>query len=260
MTITLANLNSYITQAYSTLDSNFPGGDFSATTGGIADENVYMINQAGRWFYSHHPWNFREQASATISFAGGETYVEMPNDFQAMVGIQMTNGLNYSFQWTDIQDLLRRRSTTLSVTLQSYWGVLTQPSQLSKKEGMPPWRLELWPNTVALSNAMTIWYRRGWANLLEDTDAANVPEYCELPLAMAVRELALGFGEQYVRGMEYTDRMEKLKQSTFFQDAYAEDGLAQPDYGKVGGGGIATLYRTHNTWQSASSQAVGDPS
>jgi hypothetical protein len=148
----------------------------------------------------------------------------------------------------------------LNVTLQSYWGAVVQPPQRSKKEGMPPKRLELWPPPITLADAMKVWYRTKWVNLLEGTDAANVPEFCEFPLAMAVRAFSGGLAEEHVRGRDVIDRLEKLKKSTLMQDAYTEDGLQQPDFGKVGGGAIANLYRMHNTWQSASAQAVGDPS
>ena len=58
---------------------------------------------------------------------------------------QMNNALTSWFKWGTVQKIIELRATTINVAQSYFTGALVYPSAPSKKEEMPPPRVELWP-------------------------------------------------------------------------------------------------------------------
>ena len=150
----------------------------------------------------------------------------------------MGNSLVSWFSWGDIQQILNYRATTLNVAQSYYIGAIVQPSQVSKKDAPGPPRIELWPTPTNSTSTLNISYFAKWIDLIDDDDVADVPDYCEFPLAMACRAFAAGLEEQEVAGKDVHERLEPLMNSTLFTSAYEADGSIQNEYGPMTGGAI----------------------
>ena len=255
MTLTLANLRAYIKDILSggRMSLNLPGADADAV-----ERNV--INQAGKFFYSMHGWQFRERPPASLSFIADEEYIDLPPDFGEMIAYQTSDGLNQGIQFTTSKVVAERRSTSVVVSQNYYWAAIVQPRQLNKKEAPPPPRIELWPTPSATSaDALKVWYRSSWPELDDDDDVADVPWYAEFIFVQIVRAFAEGFGEEYVAGNDVHDRLERLFESRAMRSAMESDGSLAPEYGALAGGAIQ-LRAPAFTWRSAASAAIADPS
>lgn len=255
MTITLSELRGYITHIHSggNVDDDLPG---SSVTG----RHDRFINDAGRWFFSHHPWNFTMRPPASLTFTAGVGHVDLPFDFGQRIAYQMTDGLNYGLVFTTPQSVATRRATTLTVSQNSYWAAVVHPGKPSLAEAPGPPRLELWPvPSSTAADVLTLWYRTRWIDLQNATDAADLPEWAEFPFANAVRQMSIGISmENELAGTDPMDRMAKFKASTIMQDCYVADGLQDDDLGPITGGAISTKYPSR-TWRSASASPVADP-
>jgi len=254
MTITLDDLQSYIKHVLSgggRLDTSLPGSDADAVEKGV-------INQAGRWFFSCHQWNFREAPPVSIDFPGSQDQIDLPVDFGEMVTYQMTSGLTYGIQFTTPAKVAEMRATTVTVATYQHWATIVQPSQQSPTEGMPPPHLEVWPVPTAQEDALTIWYRRKWAELDATTDAANVPDYAEFALAMTCRAFASGLSEEYGNERDIESELNKLVGGHVFDALRTADGLLQSDYGPMTNGAIQLLY-PQASWVNRSASPVSGP-
>jgi len=206
---------------------------------------AHVINLAGTWFMTAHPWAFREGVVAKLHFTADQEYVDLPADFGAMTVLQMTSSLVSTISMTTPGELIARRVRSVTVTQQHYWVALVQGPKNDRAGAFPPPRLEIWPTPASNSeNALTCIYRRKWLRFADteaDTsvDTVPVPEYCEMALIQAVRATVTGWGERLMQpqgGIE--PLLAKLKKSAIWQAAIEEDGLQQPDYGPLQGGAI----------------------
>lgn len=204
-----------------------------------------VINTAGQWFFSSHPWAFREGTVAKLHLTANQEYVDLPYDFGALTALQMTSSLVSTLTMTTPAALIARRVRSVTVTQQHYWVALVQGPKNDRAGPFPPPRLEIWPTPASNSeNALTAIYRRKWtlfADTTADTsvDTAPIPEYAEMALIQAVRATAIGWGERLTQpqgGIEAL--LNTLKKGVIWQAVIEEDGLQQAEYGILEGGAI----------------------
>jgi hypothetical protein len=254
LTITLDDLQSFIKHVLSgggRLSTSLPGSDADAVEKGI-------VNHAGRWFTSHHPWNWRIAPEVQISTVASQDYVDLPVDFGEMVAYQVISGLNYGIELTTPQIIADRRASSVTISQNYYWGTISHPRRPDSKSPPPAPRLELWPTpSTAVVDFMRLWYRTKWVELDETTDAADVPDYCEFALAMTCRAFASGLSEEYGNERDVTGELNKLVNGPIFQACKETDGMQQTDYGHLAGGAIQGQYSP--SWRSASASPVADP-
>ncbi len=208
-----------------------------------------VINLAGSWFFSAHPWAFREGVVAKLHLTADQEHVDLPADFGALTVIQMTESLTSTISLTTPGELIARRVRSVTVTQQHYWVALVQGPKNDRAGAFPPPRLEIWPTPATNSeNAITVVYRRKWLRFADTTadtsvDTVPVPEYAEMALIQAARYAVTGWGERLMQPQGGIDTLlNNLKKGAIWQAAVEEDGLQQPNYGPLSGGAIEDPY------------------
>ena len=184
-----------------------------------------IVNEAGRYMFMS-PWKFRERPPITVQFVANQDYAELPEDFGEMIAANMTDGLGKSFTFTTYQDLVQRRSTSTGAT-NHYWVAITHPAPEGDSIGVPPARLELYPQPTA-DDQLTVAYRAKWTTLAADDSVARIPDYAESALISVVRAFALGYEEE---AME--QRLAEIETGPIWIRLKEKDGLIQPDYGPL---------------------------
>lgn len=239
MTITLADLQGYLQHVLS------GGGRLASPLPGTGSDEIEknVINQAGHWFTSHHPWNWRIAPEVILPAVAGETFINLPMNFGEMVASQVVSGLNHGIQFTTPQVIADRRATTVTITQNYYLATIVHPGRPSSQEAPAPPRIDVWPAFASTNaNFFRLWYRSKWTELQTTTDAANVPDFCEFALAMTVRAFASGLCEEYTRDRDVMSELSKLVRGEVFKTCKETDGAQQADYGYVMGGAIQEQY------------------
>lgn len=243
MALTLLNLKSH-----AQLDGNLSDA-FDATE---------VVNEAGSYLFDMHAWNCLVAPPSTLSLIEDQSYVSLPADFGKMVAYAMTSGLTSSLSFTSPQELAAMRSTSITVQHYHYWAAISHPSQVQPNEQPVNARLELWPTPASSSaGAITIWYRRRWRELDDDTDAPDMPRFLNPLLRRIVRIFALSYDEEDTGQLE--ERLETIENSQFYTRLKEHDGLEYPDMGTLVGGAIQERHYFDN-WRRAAASAVADPS
>jgi hypothetical protein len=224
-----------------------------------------VIDQAGRFFYNHHSWNFRDGNTETVDLVADQAYIEMPMDLQGLQGVEMTNALTSGIALVTMRELMRRRSTSVTVKQSYYWAALVRPRRRSRALDYPQPRLEIWPTPVSTSlNAVTILYKTRWPAFADttadtSTDTAPIPEYCEMAFLEVLRAIVAGWGERLTQPQGGVTGLLKLVCEGYaMQAAKDEDGNEQYTYGPLIGGGIQTIYPLTELFSTSASS--GDPS
>jgi len=204
-----------------------------------------IIDLTGQWFFSAHPWAFREGVVAQLHFTADQDFIDLPMDFGALTVLEMTASLTSTITMTTPAELIARRVRSVTVSQQHYWVALVQGPKNDRAGAFPPPRLEIWPTPASNEeNAITVIYRRKWLRFADTTadtsvDTVPVPEYAEMALIQAVRGAAMGWGERLTEpqgGIEAL--LNVLKKGVIWQATVEEDGMQQPNYGILQGGAI----------------------
>jgi len=88
---------------------------------------------------------------------------------------------------------------------------------------------------------MRIFYRSRWTAVTADTQQINIPDF--------VLDLYIWIARAYVSGYERNDlesihsRLAKIRNSPIFSAAARSDGMVQPYYGPIRGGGMQVWRR-----------------
>lgn len=240
--LTLANLKSHVTHA---LGGGEPAAELSSAG---------IVNEAGRFLFSMHPWEFRSRPPVAIDFIADQSYAALPDDFGNIVGYSMTDGLNTGLTLTTIHDLVQRRTGSTG-TPQTYWGAIVQARSANRARGLPPVRLELYPTPTETSRgALTLAYLADWVDLVDDADVAQVEPFVESLLIALVRAFAKGYEEDEVGTIDA--RLQQVRDGYLFASAVQHDGMKQMELGPIQNGAAATTYETFATGFTP----VADPS
>ena len=110
MTVTAREALGHIQHALST--------DQMPAVGGLR-----ILNDAGNFVVSMHPWRWLEQAQSTLSLTSGQDYMWLPEDLREIVALVATDGINAGIHLTTLQEVAQKRGTTISSSLE-YWAAL----------------------------------------------------------------------------------------------------------------------------------------
>ena len=194
-----------------------------------------LVNLAGESLANAHPWRWLVGASTTLDFVGGQSYVELPSDFRAVVSVDNTAGLTSSMTETSITDILAQRTNSIIEGNWNYSYAVVQ--HRATGGGAPLPRLELYPTpTSDLAGALTLFYRAGWQTVDEDSDSLTLPFYCELLVLEVLAAVAHGVENR--EGGTPTLRLEEIWRGTTFLHAQQVDVQQQPTQGRVRSGAV----------------------
>lgn len=110
MTVTAREALDHVRHALST--------DQMPTVGGLR-----ILNDAGNFVVSMHPWRWLEQAQSTLSLTAGQDYMWLPEDLREIVALVATDAINAGIHLTTLQEVAQKRGTTISSSLE-YWAAL----------------------------------------------------------------------------------------------------------------------------------------
>lgn len=217
-------------------------------------DKVQLINDAGEYLCSMHPWKFLYRPPADLDFVADQAYITtaegLPSDVREVIHIDVPNSLDTTVQLASLKEVLYFRGSALDDPFR-YYAALVFTDQSSTTVTQQP-RLELWPTpNTNTSGALKLEYRAGWTVMDDTTDYNSVPN---LPLAM--EPLFTSLLQVYARGA--VDRRKPLHQylsefeSSSILDNYKKRyGSVQGNLGQPVGGHIpydaGAIYRPHRT-------------
>jgi hypothetical protein len=203
-----------------------------------------IVNQAGRYLVSMHPWRWRQRPSFTMDLVNGQSYLELPPDFNEgdeIVSVSMTDNVSYGVALTTQAEIDTLRANTI-LAPSFYYVAISFPNQkdLTSPQDRP--RLELHPTPTADSaDALRLSYRGGWTALSLPSNRANIPETFDFALIQCVR----AFGAYYITN-SYT-HVDALVKSESIMSLKKSSGGAQANLGNMLGGiGGSTMDKSWN--------------
>ena len=245
------------------------GGEVhSAITG------LRVLNETGRWLYSARPWVFLRGAMESLSFTSGQDYIDLPEDFGAIVAVDRADGFHSSLSMVTPETLLELRTTTPVAAAFKFWGCVTwdhadiegsasvsggytvtpTTAAEARAKKRPTPRLEVYPQPSATNTgALLLMYTRGWRQVLEDTDTIFVPEWLEGVYLRAARIWAQGYDK--VSGYDKDGELESLVRGAEWRAAVTHDSNIQTDLGTIEGGAAQ-----RRGWYRHFDQAISSPS
>lgn len=191
-----------------------------------AIDETETVNEAGRYLYQCHDWNFRQRPPVEVSFVDGQSYVDLPAECGEITAIAL-NGLTKDIQWTTPQTLAEMRDIGLTPAGFVYWATITKPVDDDVKA-----RLELYPTPG--TGTLSIWYLADWMDLSQDTDIAAVRPFVEALLVQYCRAFLAGYEEHDTATLG--QRLAEIEASPLFKNAKRRDAMEQPDYGPIRNG------------------------
>ena len=166
--------------------------------------------------------------------------VELPSDFQTLVGYDATESLVNSLTLTTLEHLLQLRTNQIEVSTWNFWGCISYASghlagQADDDDGYPTPILQIWPKPSANDfDALTFFYRAGWTKISDDNAELHIPEWVEMLYLQILREVALGYKE--FDNATLSERLAIVAAGPIFATCVKRDGETQPDYGVIKGG------------------------
>ncbi len=211
-----------------------------------------IVNQAGRWLASVHPWKFLAGAETHIDFVANQDYALLPADTGEVLAIDRADGFHSSFEWTTQQGMVDLRTTTPVAATFHWWGVVVYTASATDKKPAP--RIDLYPTpTTSLPSALKVRYRRKWAEATKDSDPLYVPDYVEALLIQTAIAFGRGYVEEDVAPLDV--RLSQILAGPLYAAAVAQDGRIQRDYGRISGGAAEITSRRRHF-----DNTVGNPS
>jgi len=120
MTVTAREALGHIQHALST--------DQMPAVGGLR-----ILNDAGNFVVSMHPWRWLEQAQSTLSLTSGQDYMWLPEDLREIVALVATDAINAGIHLTTLNEVAQKRGTTISSSLE-YWAALAWQPRSTKTQ------------------------------------------------------------------------------------------------------------------------------
>lgn len=202
-------------------------------------DNVDIINAAGTWYTAQHQWKFLERASTTLGYVANQNYATLPPDFAEIIKIAFTSGLTARFFLTTTGTLADYRTAQMNFGIAVTYGAITFQAAAATG-GAPTPVLELYPTPQTTNpTALTIFYRAGWTtpDPSQDEAALNIPTYCEPSFIQTLRAFARGY--QNEDGGSIDRRLTEIMAGPTWDAAITQDGIVQPDFGKMRGGAVS---------------------
>lgn len=161
--------------------------------------------------------------------------IALPSDFRELIAINTTSGLLRGVALTDHADLIQRRAASF-VSEGFHYGAIVHAQTSATNGGAPTPRLEIWPAPNANeTGSLTMMYRAGWKAISNDTDLISIPDWVEPLYIQILRSFARGYEEEDSAALD--QRLTSLVSGVLFASAVDRDGMVQPHYGGLRGGG-----------------------
>jgi hypothetical protein len=173
-------------------------------------------------------------------------YVAMPEDFQELVAYDATDSLINSLELTDLQHLLELRTNQIEVAAWNFYGSLIWFEDVNDGGQIKP-RLEIWPDPPENNTeSFTIFYRRKWKRIEDDSERIPVPEFMESTFIQAIRAYARGYEDDADDQPQMSARLMSVGAGPVWTAAVDVDGRIQPDYGPMRGGAVQSMPQGYN--------------
>lgn len=166
--------------------------------------------------------------------------VELPTCMRDARSISATDAVINGVRWTTPQDLLRKRTSQVSVS--SSWNYYSFINYV----GDPPRpALEMWPTTTDSDpKAFTMYFREGWVPGASDDSVLPIPPFMRTCMFRLCRIFALGYEEGDEKGKKSLDQLLfEFSEGPILKEAMARDGAIQPTGGPMRGGAVASMPR-----------------
>lgn len=174
----------------------------------------------------------------------------LPADFRELIAVNTSSGFLKGLSLVTFNELLERRSSSFTTTTGYYFGSIVHPQTtgLESSTGAPTPRIEIWPTPSANETAaMTIFYRAGWTEVVNDTDIVRIPSWCELLFLELLRALARGFEEEDQASV--SQRVAQIVVGPLMLAARDRDGMVQPSYGAIRNGAAqSVILGSRSSW------------
>lgn len=170
-------------------------------------------------------------ATGDIEYRLAPNSAALPSNFRDIIAISATDSLLYGVRLTSLEQILQNRTSQIEVT--TSWNYQAAVNY----EGSPPVpRLEIWPDPQSSQTGVfTIFYRAGWTRVTQDSVNIDVPQWIDSLFLRLVRYFARGYEREDV--FEMRQMLDSVMDSPEFIMAAHRDGMTQPFYGKLRGGG-----------------------
>ena len=161
--------------------------------------------------------------------------IALPSDFRELIAINTTSGLLRGVALTDHAELIQRRAASF-VSEGFHYGAIVHAQASATNGGAPTPRLEIWPAPNANeTGSLTMMYRAGWKEVSSDNGVASIPTWVEPLYIQVLRAFARGYEEEDAAALD--QRLTVLAGGVMFASAVDRDGMVQPHYGGLRGGG-----------------------
>lgn len=190
--------------------------------GGQIDASIdlaAMVNDAGRYLISLHPWAFLERPVAQLDVVADQDYVELPADFDKLIDVGDTDDyITNTTHLVPADRLERIRLNSIGGDHETYLA-LVWPTQASTAASPDRPRLAIYPTPVAdVTGRFWLNYYAGWIKLTNPGDVANIPAGIEHLLVELVRAFARGEAtgkgpSEAIEVIERSAMLKRLKQS-----------------------------------------------
>lgn len=120
MTITAREALDHVRHALST--------DKMPSVGGLR-----ILNDAGEYLVSMHPWRWLEGGQATLSLTSGMNHLWLPENLREIVALVATDAINAGIHLVSLQQVAEKRGTTVSSSLE-YWAALSWVPRSTKTQ------------------------------------------------------------------------------------------------------------------------------
>ena len=118
----------------------------------------------------------------------------------------------------------------------------------------PQIRLEIYPTpSSTTTEALTLYYRAGWARVYDDRKAIQIPAYVEPLYIELLRAFARGYEEEDQASL--SERISEVWRGPLFAVSVDRDASVQPDYGPLRNGAAASMHRGAQNWDFNTIQA-----
>ena len=94
-----------------------------------------ILNDAGEYLCSFHPWVWLQGKRLTMDFESGDDFVWLPEDFQEVTGIDATNAITSGIRGTTMQHLIELRTSSITSTNWIYYYAIAHAPRAARATG-----------------------------------------------------------------------------------------------------------------------------
>lgn len=206
-----------------------------------------LVNEAGRHVCNMHAWNFLKRPKTSLASVAGQAYIELPADFGSILAIEIEGGFTHNWKRTDAATFLRLESGVWDESGWAYWSILENAASTDGTAPGP--RLAIWPApTTANASFAALRYRAKWADLTDDGDTVQLPDFAETLFLQTVRAFARGYEED--EDVTLDERLAVTLAGPIYRAARKQDADSQWYVGTLkGGAGDAGIH--YRTWEGS---------